>query len=106
MVQTAKVTLVTVFAAFELEERLAKELKALGVRNYSVGKVDGRGVHGVRSAGLVDASSMRLELLVTRELAHKILEHLVSGYAEQPVTAYVHEVEAVPAERFAHGPNR
>lgn len=100
MVQTAKVTLVTVFAVFELEERFVKDLKALGVRNYSLGKVDGRGVHGLRTAGLVDAASMRLEMLVSRELADKILERVAGGYADQPVVTYMHEVEAVPSERF------
>jgi nitrogen regulatory protein P-II len=101
MVETAKVILVTVVAAFELEPRLANDLRAIGVTAYSVGKVDGRGVHGLRTAGLVDASSLRLEMLVAPALAQSILEVIASHYAGQPIIAYVHDVEAMPAKNFA-----
>ncbi|MGA3120354.1 MAG: transcriptional regulator [Polyangiaceae bacterium] len=101
MVQRAKVTLITVVAAFELEPRLANDLRALGVVAYSVGKVDGRGVHGHRTAGLVDASSLRLEMLVAPALTESILELIANQYAGQPIIAYVHDVEAMPAKNFA-----
>ncbi len=101
MVEKAKVTLVTVVAAFELEPRLSNDLRAIGVTAYSVGKVDGRGVHGLRTAGLVDASSLRLEMLVAPELAERILELIAGQYAGQPIIAYVHDVLAMPAKNFA-----
>jgi hypothetical protein len=100
MVEKAKVTLVTVVAAFELEPRLASDLKAIGVTAYSIGKVDGLGLHGLRTAGLVDASSLRLEMLVAPTLAERILEIIANKYAGQPIIAYLHEVDAMPAENF------
>ena len=101
MVETAKVTLVTVVAAFEIEERLVRDLRALGVRGYTLGKVEGRGLHGHRMAGLADASNMRLEMLVTPALAQRILERIESKYAEQPIIAYVQDVQAIPEEHFS-----
>jgi nitrogen regulatory protein P-II len=103
MVEKAKVTLITVVAAFELEPRLANDLRALGVVAYTLGKVDGRGLHGLRTAGLVDASSLRLEMLVAPALAEKVLELIANGYPDQPIIAYVHEVEATPAAQFRAG---
>jgi len=100
MTETAKVTLVTVVAVFEIEDRLVKDLRALGVRGYTLGRVDGFGLHGRRMAGLVDAPNMRLEMLVSPALAEKILERITSRYEDQPVMAYVHEVKAIPHEHF------
>jgi len=100
MVKTARVTLVTVIGAFELEERLLKDMTALGVKAYTLGKVSGRGAHGRRTSGFVDAPNMRREMLVPPALSHKILECIGKGYDGQPIMAYVHEVDAIPAERF------
>lgn len=88
-------------AVFELEERLVNDLRALGVKGYTAGHVDGRGLHGHRMAGLVDAPNMRLEMLVSATLARRILERITTKYVDQPIMGYVHEVEAVPREHFA-----
>ncbi len=101
MVETARVSLVTVIAVFELEERLVKDLKALGVKGYTSGHVNGRGLHGHRMAGLVDAPNLHLEMLVAPTLARRILERIVAKYDGQPIMAYVREVEAIPKEHFA-----
>jgi nitrogen regulatory protein P-II 2 len=100
MVQTARVTLVTIIAAFELEDRLVQDLRRLGVRGYTLGKVDGRGLHGSRMAGLVDAPNLRLEALVDAQMAARILERIATRYVDQPLMAYTHEVQAMPAEHF------
>lgn len=100
MVETAKVSLVTVIAAFELEERLVRDLRALGVKGYTTGSVDGRGVHGPRMAGLVDAPNLRIEMLVSPALAQRILERIAGKYVDQPIMAYMHPVEAMPREEF------
>ncbi len=100
MVDTAKVTLVTVIAGYELEERLVKDMRSLGVKGYTIGRVDGRGEHGTRMAGLVDAPNTRLEMLVSAAHAKRILDRLAKHYVDQPILAYLHEVEAFPAEHF------
>jgi nitrogen regulatory protein P-II 2 len=101
MVRTARVVLVTVIAAFELEDRLVEDLRRLGVKGYTIGKVDGRGVHGAVMAGLVDAPNLRLEMLVAHPVAARVLERIASRYVDQPIMAYTHEVDAMPAEHFA-----
>jgi len=101
MVETAKVSLVTLIAAFELQDRLVKDLHRLGVRGYTFGKVEGRGVHGPRMAGLADAPNLRIEVLVTGEVARGILDRVSSKYGEQPIIVYVHEVEALPPDHFS-----
>lgn len=101
MVRTARVVLVTVIAAFELEDRFVEDLRRLGVKGYTLGKVDGRGVHGAVMAGLVDAPNMRLEILVPHAVASRVLERIATRYADQPIMAYMHEVDAMPADHFA-----
>jgi nitrogen regulatory protein PII len=95
IVEIKKVTLVTVVAVFELGDRLMKDLKALGVKGYTTGRVDGRGVHGRRLAGLVDASNIRIEMLVEPALSKKILDRIAKKYEDQPIMAFVHDVEAM-----------
>ena len=95
--KTARVALVTVIAAFELEDRLVEDLKRLGVKGYTLGKVDGRGVHGAVMSGLVDAPNLRLEMLVSHAVAARVLERIAGRYVDQPIMAYTHEVDAMPA---------
>jgi nitrogen regulatory protein P-II 2 len=100
MGDTARVRLVTVIAAFETEERLLRDLKGLGVKGFTLGKVEGRGLHGRRMSGLTDAPNLHVEMLVDRELAARILERVARSYADQPVLAYVYDVDAVPVDHF------
>ena len=51
-------------------------------------------------AGLVDAPNLRLEALVDAETAARILERIATRYVDQPLMAYTHEVQAMPAEHF------
>jgi len=102
MVKTAKLTLITVVVGFEIGPRLMDDLRALGVGGYTIGKVDGRGHHGARTAGIADASSLRVEMLVAPALAEGILELVATKYADQPVIAYLQDnVRAMPAKNFA-----
>jgi nitrogen regulatory protein PII len=98
--ETAKIRVVTIVATAELQERLERDLLALGVSGLTIGKVDGRGSHGVRRAGLFDRANVRIETLVSRPIADKILQLVVTHYAGQECLAYVHDVEAVPKEHF------
>jgi hypothetical protein len=103
MVETAKVTLLTIIAVTELEDRLVRDLKALGVRGYTIDRVEARGTHGHRFAGLVDATDLRFEMFVTLPIVHKVLDRITKHYADQPIMAYYHEVEAMPARHFTKG---
>ena len=79
--ETVQITLVTIIAAFALEERLLADLKALGVTGYTFAGVDGRGHHGRRMRSIVDAGNVRIETLVTPTLARRILKHVVHEFS-------------------------
>jgi hypothetical protein len=89
-----------VVGAFEVEQRLVSDLQRLGVKGYTRGQVDGRGVYGAGMAGLVDAPNFRLEILVRASLAQRILDRIADKYAGQPVLAFLQPVEAMPSEHF------
>jgi hypothetical protein len=99
-VETAQIRLVTIIAAFALQERLLEDLKALGATGYTFASVDGRGLHGRRRRSLVEAGNVRIETLVTPTLARTILEHVVHEFSESSLVAYAHDVEAVPRAQF------
>ncbi|MGD0675583.1 MAG: transcriptional regulator [Polyangiaceae bacterium] len=98
--ETAKVKLVTIVAGSELEPRLEAELKHHGAVGYTSTRVEGRGVHGVRKEGILDTGNVRIESLVSPEIAHKLLQRLAREYADWPFIAFAQDVEAVPRERF------
>ena len=99
--ETAKVKLLTIVAGSELEQRLERELKADGIVAYTLTRVEGRGLHGIRREGFLDTGNVRIEMLVGAPLAQKILERVANEYRDWPVIAFTHDAEAVPRERFA-----
>jgi hypothetical protein len=98
--KTAKVTLVTVIAGFEMKERISKDLTSLGVSGCTIVRADGHGLHGTRKFGLLDGANVQIEVLVPAKVGAKILDLIATSYAGEAVLAYSHEVEAVAAERF------
>ena len=100
-IETAKLKLVTVIASFELGNRVTSELRELGVSGYTKTKADGWGVHGSRQWGFVDGANVRVDTLVTAELALKILRTVARSFAGQAVVAFSCDAEAVPGQHFA-----
>jgi hypothetical protein len=100
-IETAKLKLVTVIASFELGNRVASELRELGVSGYTKAKADGWGVHGAREWGFVDGANVRVDTLVNAELARKILQTVAKSFAGQAVVAFSCDAEAVPSQHFA-----
>jgi hypothetical protein len=98
--ETARLKVVTITAAAELQERVEKDLWGLGVREMSVGKVDAIAGHGHRRASFLDSGNLRIEMLVDATIASKILERIVKSYDGQDITAYAADVEAVPKAHF------
>jgi hypothetical protein len=99
-VSTAKVTLVTIIAGNELEDRVSADLKALGVKSFTRTRAEGRGMHGPRTFGFVDDANVRIETLVASDLAGRILAVLVDKYVDDALLAFTHEVEAIPQKHF------
>ena len=91
-----KVNLVTIICGNELENRVVRELTALGVFSaYTRMEASGRGTHGSRKFGMVDGANTRIELLVTPEHATKIIEFLAANYVNEALIAYTQDVMAV-----------
>jgi nitrogen regulatory protein PII len=92
--------LVTIVAEAVLEERLARALLSLGAKGYTLSEVRGRGARGVR-AGEPDVN-VKIEAVVTPEVADRILAHLAERYfADYAVIAYVETVTVVRGEKYA-----
>lgn len=100
-IETAKLKLVTILASFELGNRIASDLRALGVSGYTKTKAEGWGAHGSRRFGIVDGANVRIETLVTAELAHQILHTVAANFSGQAAVAFSCDVDAVPIHHFA-----
>jgi nitrogen regulatory protein PII len=99
--ETAKLKLVTVIATSELEDRLMAALRKAGASGYTISGVsEGGGSHGPRHRGMFDTGNVRIEMLVSAEVARKMLEVIVAGYPGMSVVAFAQDVEAVPRKNF------
>jgi hypothetical protein len=100
--ETAKIKLVTVIATSELEDRLMADLRRAGATGYTISSVNaGGGSHGPRHRGMFDTGNLRIEMLVTADVATKLLEVIVTHYKDMSLVAFAQDVEAVPRKNFA-----
>ncbi|MCS7058201.1 MAG: transcriptional regulator [Meiothermus sp.] len=92
--------LVTIIAEGFLEERLVREIKRLGAKGYTITEARGEGSRGVRASEW-EGNNIRLETIVSPEVAEKILAHLAEVYfPNYAVIAYVETVEVVRGEKY------
>jgi hypothetical protein len=99
--ETAKIKLVTVIATSELEDRLMEDLRKAGATGYTISSVSsGGGSHGPRHRGMFDTGNLRIEMLVTPDVATKLLEVVVAHYKGMSLIAFAQDVEAVPRKNF------
>ena len=98
--ETAKVTLVTIIAPITLSDGLLNDLRDIGVTGYTTSKVDGFGKHGTREFGLNDEPNVRIDTLVSAEIARTILGRMNARSAVDGLVAFAWEVEAVPRRHF------
>ena len=98
---TAHVKLVTIIAPSEFEDRLKEDLARLGAIGYTYDRVNGKGSHGTRTGGFIDAANLRFQTLVPASTAARMLRHIAEQYLpDSAIVAYVVSAEAIPAERF------
>jgi nitrogen regulatory protein PII len=100
MAQTIEVTLITIVTPAEFADRLEEELRKLGARGYTISGVSGQGQSRARWLGWFSTANVRIETLVTRDVATRILDH-VAAQADLRMFAFAQSVEAVPVQRFA-----
>jgi nitrogen regulatory protein P-II 2 len=90
----------TVIAEAAVETRLIADVKRLGAKGYSIGHVRGEG-RTVSHLQDLNGPSVRLEAIVTDEVADAILAHLAAEYFDRyAVVAWVMPVNVMRPERF------
>jgi nitrogen regulatory protein P-II 2 len=100
---THPMKLVTIVAEPVLETRLTEELTALGATGFSVVDGRGRGSAG-RHAEEIPGTNVRIEALVGRTAADRIVAHLARTYfADYGVIAYVSDVHVVRSAKYDAG---
>mgnify|MGYP001245956934 CR=1 FL=1 len=98
--QTVPVKLLVVIAEAVLEDRLISLLRQAGARGYTVSDVRGEGSRGLRVNEL-DGKSVRIETLVSPEVAERVLERLAAEYFPRfAVVAYQQDVEVVRGGKY------
>jgi nitrogen regulatory protein P-II 2 len=98
--KTVPLKKITVIAEGVLEGELVKEFQALGARGYTITDARGAGHRGVRDSE-VEGKNVRIEMLVSPDVADQILEHVVANYfTYYAMVAYVQDVEVVRGEKY------
>jgi nitrogen regulatory protein P-II 2 len=78
-VQTERLILVTVVAEAVVEHRLVRDVTACGAHGWTICDARGQGSRGVR-ADEFEGSNIRLETLVSAEVADRLLDVLARDY--------------------------
>jgi nitrogen regulatory protein P-II 2 len=92
--------LVTIIIEAAVEARLIEDVRRLGAKGYSVGHVRGEGRSASHLQDL-NGPSMRLETIVTDEIAEAILAHLEAAYfGRYAVVVWASPVTVLRPERF------
>lgn len=92
--------LVTIVSESVVEHRLIDDVKACGAKGYSIGHVTGEGLTGHHSLDL-NGPSVRLETVVTDEVAQSIMTMLAERYFDRYATvAWTTPVNVVRPARF------
>jgi hypothetical protein len=99
-IETAKVRVVTIFAAEELLDGLTAHLRASGASGYTFNRADGQGLHGPSRSGLLAVGNVRIEILLPPAAARALLEQLARVYRGRELIAFSYEVDAIPRGHF------
>jgi len=95
-----KLKLVTIVAESVLEERLLRELRQLGARGYTVVMARGEGTRGIHASSW-EGPNLRIETLVSPEVAERIMSHVASHYfADYAVIVYSVDAEVIRGEKY------
>jgi nitrogen regulatory protein PII len=98
--KSERVSLVVIVAREEMGETLLTHLRKLGAKGFTTTLACGFGRHGKRPANFLDTKNLRIETLVSSEIADKILEELSKAIEDQVLVAYRLPVDAIPSGKF------
>ena len=98
-----RLKLVTIVCETLLEERLLRDLKAVGVRGYTRSEAQGEGRRQVHDVW--EGNNARIEMLVSEEVAGRVIDRLREAYLPRyPVIAWINDVQAVFSARQIDAP--
>lgn len=98
--KTVSLKLLTIIADEALQTKLVEDVKKLGAKGYTIQKAFGEGDEGGRISQW-EGENIRLELLVSAELADKILENLMRDYFDKySIIAYLSDAQVLRGEKF------
>ena len=98
--KTTSVKLVTIVAESVLEERLIEDIRSLGARGFTKSNVHGEGSRGRRVSD-VEGANVRLESLVSDEVADRIVAVLAEKYFENyAIVAWIETVTVVRGHKY------
>jgi len=99
-VEKTTVKLVTIIAEAVLEDRLVRDVRRLGAKGFTRSAVHGEGSRG-RRVGDVEGANVRIECLVSAEVADRILSELAERYFENyAIVSFVKDVSVVRGDKY------
>lgn len=98
--KTTTLKLVTIVTERILEDRLLRTITDLGAKGYTLTQATGKGSRGVRASEW-EGPDTRIEILVSKSVADKIVEHIASDFFEHyAVIVYVQDAEVVRGDKY------
>lgn len=93
--------LVVLVCEAALEAIIVAELLAAGAKGYTVSEARGRGSRGVQDGRWLLSSNVRVEILCQEEVAHRIVEMVVTKYSDNyGLVVYMLDVETSRSAKF------
>lgn len=90
----------TVITEALLRERILADLKSLGVKGYSIARVEGEGMRHLHTSDF-EGDNIQLDTIVTEEVAQAALETLNRKYfSDFSIIVYLQDVKVLRSERF------
>lgn len=97
---TTHLTLLTIVAEAILEQRIVRDLRAIGVSGFTVSPAHGEGSRGSR-AGDVEGGNVRIESIMSPDRAADALRRVESHYFQHyAVIAWVTEVGVLRGDKY------
>ncbi|MFN5493217.1 MAG: P-II family nitrogen regulator [Bacteroidota bacterium] len=94
------VKMLTIIALDSLQQRLIDDLKACGIKGYTISEVQGEGLHS-RHLSDWEGRNIKIETLAREEVLANILDLLGNKYFDKySIIAFVSTVEVLRRERF------
>ena len=104
MTELRRVVCVVIVAESILESRLVRDLEACGAAGWTVGATWGHGPRD-RKVSDLEGGSIRIETLVSADVAERIWDRLADDYfADYAMAAWSYDVRVARHDRYAPGP--